>query len=142
MFFNIINNITGEFYKLIQSDDNLLENFKVELEALKFENNVFACLWGKREFNGDKLKYKIQVSSIYNIYENDCQEINKIKINIENGEGFILSQKIPNTPFFDIGILAKINDNEWKLYLIQITKKKEPEERFTLTFLNDFFGYI
>jgi len=140
-FVNIINILIGEFYQIIQKDSTLIENAKKGMKPYTFENNVFGYIWGFKKFNGDILKYKIRVSSIYNISDNDCSKIKDLR-NINEGEGFIIEQESPIATFFDIGILVKMNENIWKLYLIQITKKKNAEERLTLTFLNDFFGYI
>ena len=58
------------------------------------------------------------------------------------GDGIILAQSKPNALLFDTAILVYINQNTWRLYLIQITRKKDAQERFTTTSLDDLFGFI
>ncbi len=141
-FNNIIMKFKGKLYKDIQEDENLSESVKKEIQPLKFENNALQCIFGNKKFNGDIITNKLNVTSIYNLNEEDIARIKEKKNKIKNGDGLILFQTNPKAAFFDSGILIKINDNEWKLYLIQITTKKNEESLLTLTFLNDFFGYI
>ena len=138
----IINNIREELYKIIQNDENLLKSSKEEIKPIIFEEKTIDYIWEGRIFNGDKINQRIKVTSIYSLNDVDIQIIKNIKGNIDNNEGFILVQTETNAAFFDLGILVKLDDSKWKLYLIQITKKKESQERLTLIFLNDFFSYL
>ena len=141
-FFTIINNFREELFKSIQKDENLSDNVKKEIKPFIFEDNVLTCIKGKGQFNGDTFNNKLNVSSIYNLNPTDIKLIVDTISKIENGDGIILFQNNSKAAFFDAGILIKINENEWKLYLIQITIKKSPDSLITLTFLNDFFAYI
>ena len=141
-FNNIINNYREELYKNIQKDENLPENTKKVMKPIMFEEKIIDHIWYIKVFNDDKINNRIKIESIYNLNADDIENLKKITKNTKVNEGFLLIQNKPTAPFFDSGILVKINDNRWKLYLIQITKKKDSNERLTLTFLNDFFAYI
>ena len=141
-FNNIIMKFKGKLYKDIQEDENLSESVKKEIRPLKFEKSALQYILGNKKFNGDIITNKLSVTSIYNLNEEDITKIKEKKNKIKNGEGLFLFQTNPKAEFFDSGILIKISDIEWKLYLIQITIKKNAENLLTLTFLNDFFGYI
>ena len=105
-------------------------------------NQLIEHIWNGRKFNGDKINHKVKVTSIFNLTDADITLLNELKVKININEGFVLVQSEPIAAFFDLGILVKINDISWKLYLIQITKKKDAQERLTLVFLNDFFAYF
>ena len=141
-FIFIIIILKGEIYDSIQKNQYLLDNIKLSITPLTFENNGFYCIWGNRSFNGDKINRKIKISSIYDLSEKDCINIKGIKDKLSFGDGIILSQSKPNALFFDTAILVYINQNTWRLYLIQITRKKDAQERFTTTSLDDLFGFI
>ena len=141
-FIQIILRFKGEIYEQIQKDQKLLENLKKSINPISFENNVFYCIWGNRKFNRDIFKKKIKVTSIYEPSEKDCQIIKDKKNDIEVGEGFIISHTNPIAPLFDVGILILIKPNIWRLYLIQITLKKDKREWLTTTSLDDYFGFI
>jgi len=141
-FIIIIANLKGENYLAIKKDEKLLENAKKGIIPFEFENNAFYCIWGNKKFNGDVIRKKIKISSIFELSDDDCSKINDAKKDIKVGEGIILSQTKVTAPLFDTGILVMIKPNIWRLYVIQITRKKESRERLTTISLDDFFGYI
>ena len=141
-FLEIIVNLSSEIYNEIQKDNNYLDNVKKGINPLTFENNAFLSIWANRGFNGDSIEKVVKVSSIYDLSQEDCDKIKNEKKNITVGKGFILSQTNPTAQLFDIGILIQIKENIWRLYLIQITQKKDAQERITIACLDDFFGFI
>ena len=141
-FFTIINELKSEYFEAIKNDEYVIENIKKEMKPLKFEDNTFDYIWGSKEFNREKLIRRIAISSFYNLNNDDCKKIKKVLEEHNDGEGAILSQNLTNAAYFDKYIFVKINNNNFKLYYIQITTKKEPKDRLTITFLNDIFGYI
>ena len=64
----------------------------------------------------------------------------KIK-KLNNNECLLILQKDQNEKMFDIGILEKKNE-KFNLYLIQVTNKKDSDERITITGLNDNANYL
>ena len=141
-FIYIINNLIGELSKIINENKSLLEGVKKGIEPHNFENNVFRHIWGFKKFNGETINHKTKVSSIYNLSDEDIKKIQIIIKEVNDDEGVIIEQENSNAAFFDAGIIVKINENQWKLYLIQTTKIKSADERLTITFLNDIFGFI
>ena len=123
-FSKIIFEIMEELYKIIQNDSNILKSTKKEIKPIMFEDRTIEHIWGGRIFNGDKINNRVKVASIFDLDESDIKLINNLKENIKINEGFILSQEKTTAPFFDLGILVKMDDNKWKLYLIKKKKKK------------------
>ena len=60
---------------------------------------------------------------------------------MKDNESLLILQKDPNAKMFDIGILEKKNE-KFNLYLIQVTNKKDSDERITITGLNDNANYL
>ena len=138
----IILNLKGELFNKMEKDEKLIDSLKKGISPITFENNVFYYIWGSRCFNGENIKKRVEITSIYNLKKDDCTKINDIKEEISIGDGFILSQGLSNALSFDTGLLVRKTIKNWKLYLIQITKKKDSDERITLTSLNDYFGFL
>ena len=141
-FLDIIINFTKEIYNEIQVDENISDNVKAQIIPLTLENNAFYSIWYQRKFNGDIVDKVVKVSSIHDLKKEDIDNIKIEKGKTIVGKGFILIQTNPNAKLFDFGILVHKKEGIWKLYLIQVTKKKEAIERITLPCLDDFFGFF
>ena len=138
----IILNLIGELFNKMEKDEKLIESLKKGISPITFESNVFYYIWGSRCFNGENIKKRLEITSIYNLTKDDCIKIKNIKEEISIGDGFILSQGLFNALSFNIILLVRKTIKNWKLYLIQITKKKDADEIITLISLNDYFGFL
>ena len=139
---DIILSLENEIYNNIQSNENILDNVKKGIQPITLENNVFYYIWRKRLFNGEKIVKKLAVSSLYNPSKEDCINLKKAKKDVKIGEGLILSQTLTTALLFDVGLLIRKSERTWRLYLIQVTKKKNADDRLTLISLNDSFGFL
>ena len=138
IFFNIQNDI---FMKL-NKNKNLLENIQKAIQPLNLENSFFLYLLGKKSFDKIVIKKIIKIDSIYSPSDEDFIKLQKEKENLNINDGILIAQISTTAISFDFGILVKTSQWEFKFYLIQVTRKKDAQERITINSLNDYFGFF
>ena len=113
-------------------------------DSINLEKYFGYFLWAFRNViklnNTNIVNYQI-VNSLIDM-KDECIESLASKIKkLEDGKSILLLQKDQNAKMFDIGILEKKN-GIFNLYLIQVTIKKDSDERITVTGLNDNANFL
>jgi hypothetical protein len=124
-------------------------NFDKNLNSIKLEDSVSLYLWATRNkspIKGLIIKDFIIIDSIFEPKENDLEllklKINELKNDIVTNIGILICNLNQNAAYFDTCIIKKNVNNKFETYFFQSTIKKDAEERFTLTFLNENLSYI
>ena len=127
-----------------KENNDFNKNNEKNQDSIDLEKYFGYFLWAFRDvvkLNGTKIVSYETVNSIIDM--KDCyieSLLSKIK-KLQNGESILIMQNDQNARMFDIGILEK-KDEKFNLYLIQVTTKKNSDERITLTGLNDNVNYL
>lgn len=116
-------------------------------DPLNLEKIFGIYLWGSRKdikFNKVNMNFAklFKINSLIDIKDEYITSLSKIIENLKKKESILIFQTDKNARMFDLGILMKNNDENYDLYLIQITNKKESYERLTVTSLNDNINYL
>ena len=132
------------FIEINKNKDNINKSNKVNQDSINLENFVSYYLWGLRKkvkFNDINIVAYQEVNSIIDMNDKSVLSLKGKIEKLNNNEAILIIQEYQNAKMFDIGILEKKNDN-FNLYLIQVTIRKEANERLTLTGLNDYMNYL
>ena len=137
------------YYQFLLNEININDDFNknniINQKSINLEKCFSLYLWGNRflnKINSVKLKYYEEISSIIKMNDEDIKNLRDKINNLKENEGILLIQKNQNALAFDIGIIEKDNNNNYNLYLFQVTLKKESNERFTLIRLNEYILYL
>lgn len=109
-------------------------------KALDFEESFKNFLYMSDNFiNKVKIIDKICVQNFFNIKESDFN-----LESLQNNQALVFSPIHQNALGFDCGILRCINKEEkiFYLYLFQVTRKKNAEERMSYLTINDYLSYL
>ena len=125
------------FQKIIVDKKNnlVIKNIKVNQESINLEKYFGYFLWGFRgliKINHINIVSYQKVNSIFEIKDEYISKLSKQLDNLKQNKSILILQNAPNAKFFDVGILEKKN-NYYNLYLIQITLRKDADERVTIT---------
>ena len=120
------------------------KNNEKNQDSIDLENYFGYFLWAFRtkvQLNGTKIVSYEKVNSMIDLKEDYIESLKKKVENLKDGESILIFQDDQNAKIFDVGILEKKN-KKFNLYLVQITTKKNADERITLTGLNDNVNYL
>ena len=127
-----------------KENKNLNKNNEKNQDSIDLEKYFGYFLWAYRnvvKLNNTNIVTYETVNSIIDMKDEFINSLGaKIK-KLENGESLLIFQKDQNAKMFDIGIFEKKKE-KYNLYLIQVTSKKNSDERITLTGLNDNVNYL
>ena len=89
--------------------------------------------------NKVKIIDKIYIQNFFNIKENDFS-----LESLQNNQAIVFSPIHQNALGFDCGILRCIDKKEkiFYLYLFQVTRRKNAEERMSYLTINDYLSYL
>ena len=110
--------------------------------AINLEKLFLNYLWTSKEIEFiDDIKI-VGRTKIYNFFK-----INKETFNfdtLKNGDSILIELSQQNAPLFNVGVLKCIDKTSQKfyLYLFQVTKEKNSNERMSYITLNDNLNYI
>ena len=120
------------------------KNNEKNQDSIDLEKYFGFFLWAFRDIvklNGTKIVSYVNVNSIIDMKDDFIESLSSNVEKLEEGESILIFQNDQNARIFDIGILEKKNQ-KFNLYLIQVTSKKNSDERITLTGLNDNANYL
>ena len=122
-------------------------NSKSFQDPLALEIIFGIYLWGSRnniELNNLRMNFVdiFKVNSIIDIKDEYATSLGEKIKKLKKKESILLFQINKDARMFDFAILMKISDENYELYVIQVTNKKESSERLTITSLNDNINYL
>ena len=134
------------FHSIIttKANNDLNKSNEKNQDSINLERFFGYFLWafrGVTRINQTNIVDYILINSLIDMKDEfDDSFSSKIK-KLNNNECLLILQKDQNAKMFDIGILEKKN-GKFNLYLIQVTNKKDSDERITITGLNDNANYL
>ena len=138
-----------DIYKTICSDkektNKFVSNFQADINSIKLESSFSFLLWSIR-FSEKKLLYNVNiidfklVNELFNLKKDDIN----FSVLKEKNESILLKLRYQNAEVFDSCIITLIDKekNEYALYLFQVTRKKQSQERLTILSINDFINFL
>ena len=118
---------------------NKIEDKRILEKHFDLEQLFFIILWASRKNPVIKDVNIVKIAKIKSLFKiEDNLEVNNLKTN----EAILILLTDENAMAFDTAILKKEKDGTFSIYLFQITKKKNSNERLTYLMLNDYFNFF
>ena len=127
-----------------KKNNNFNKNNEKNQISIDLEKFFGYFLWAFRDvvkLNKTTIVSYKNVNSIIDMKEELIESLESKVKELKNGESILIIQNDQNARIFDAGILEKKID-KFNLYLIQVTTRKNADERITLTCLNDNANYL
>ena len=127
-----------------KKNNNFNKNNEKNQISIDLEKFFGYFLWAFRDvvkLNKTKIVAYKNINSIIDMKEELIKSLKSKVEKLKNGESILIIQNDQNARIFDVGILEKKFD-KFNLYLIQVTTRKNADERITLTCLNDNANYL
>ena len=116
-----------------------IDDKKIIEKHYNLEQLFFIMLWATRKNPVIKGVNIVKIEKIKSLFKiGDNLDTKDMKIN----DAILFELTDENAMAFDTGILKKEKDGTFALYLFQVTKKKNSNERLTYLMLNDYFNFF